>query len=221
MVVMVAEVKGAAGMIDVLPGILEKDLESINKKISQIRGLVDWIHIDVLDNTLIKNTTYNNWPDFKNITSEFNLEAHLMVSDPKKYIAEMAAIGFKRLIAHVETDLIREFILEARKFGIEIGVALDGPSSLDVIEPYLDQIDCVLVMMYKAGASGQAFQPEQLEKIKKIHNEYPHLPIEVDGGISNDNASAVKEAGATRLVSTSYLFWKNSNRIAEAISDLR
>lgn len=206
---------------DILPGILEKDLQKIEEKISQIRGLVEWIHVDVLDNTLIQNTTYNNWPDFKQFSTELNLEAHLMVRDPHKYIAPMAAAGFKRLIAHAEADLVREFIIEGKKFGIEIGVALDGPSPLELIEPFLDQIDCALIMMYKAGASGQAFQPEQLKKIVSIHNEYPDLPIEVDGGIAKDNAASVKEAGATRLVSTSFLFWKNSHRIAEAIEELK
>jgi len=90
-----------------------------------------------------------------------------------------------------------------------------------MIEPYLAEIDCVLVMMYKAGASGQTFQPSHIPKIRKIHEEYRQLPIEVDGGISKETASLVISAGARRLVSTSYLFWKNADRIAEAIEELK
>lgn len=208
-------------MIQILPGILEKTFEEIEKKVKQVEELVDWVHIDVLDNTLIHNVTYNHWPAFRAFDGRVNLEAHLMVADPAKYVDPMATNGFKRLIAHAEANDVREFITKGREYGIEIGVVLDGPSGLEMIEPYMDDIDTALVMMYKAGASGQAFQHEHLKKVRKIHEEFKILPIEVDGGIAKDTAPLVREAGATRLVSTSYLFWKNAERIAEAIEELK
>ncbi len=208
-------------MIEIIPGILEKNFDDISKKISQVKDLAPWIHIDVLDNTLIQNVTYNLWESFKVFNGEIKFEAHLMVSDPHKYVHSMAENGFDRLIAHVEAHTVREFIAEGRTAHIEIGVAIDGPSELEMIEPFLSEVDCVLVMMYKAGLSGQTFQPNHLPKIRKIHEEYQHLPIEVDGGISKESAPLVINAGATRLVSTSYLFWKNADRIAEAIEELK
>ena len=208
-------------MIEVIPGILEKNFDNVRRNIELVQNLVDWIHIDVLDNTLINNDTYNKWEAFKIFNGVVKLEAHLMVNDPKKYVEPMVKNGFDRLIAHVEADTVRDFIHVARMHNVEVGVALDGPSALELVEPYLGEVDCVIIMMYKAGASGQTFQREQLLKIKKIHEEYKELPIEVDGGISKDTAPLVVENGATRLVSTSYLFWKNKERIAEAIEELK
>ncbi|RJR16610.1 hypothetical protein C4579_00070, partial [Candidatus Microgenomates bacterium] len=121
------EETGDVVVVDILPGILEKDFAEIQKKAAQVKGLVDWLHVDVLDNTLIKNITYNEWDTFKPVAAEFHLEAHLMVLHPQKYLAPLTACGFKRLVAHVEADHIREFLIEGRKFGIELGVAIDGP----------------------------------------------------------------------------------------------
>jgi len=207
--------------IEILPGILEKDFDKILEKFNLVKDLVSWIHIDVLDNTLIPNETFNNWDRYREISSKINLEAHLMVSDPAKYVQSMVSSGFKRLIAHSEGDTVRDFIQKARVCGVEVGVSIDGPSKFELIEPYLDEVDCVLVMMYKAGKSGQKFQPEQLEKIKKIKKEHPHLPVEVDGGTDDKTASLSIKAGATRLISTSFLFWENKDRIGEAIEELR
>jgi len=85
----------------------------------------------------------------------------------------------------------------------------------------LESVDTVLVMTISSGFSGTPFLPQVLPKIRKIHEEYPNLPIEVDGGIGKETAPLVIENGATRLVSTSYLFWKNKDRIAEAIEELK
>jgi ribulose-phosphate 3-epimerase len=208
-------------MIEVIPGILEKSFDEIKHKISLVRDYAPWAHIDVLDGTLVPNTTFNTWNSFKIFDGAIKLEAHLMVAHPELYVADLAANGFDRLIAHVEVDSIREFLVEAKHHHIERGVALDAPSDLETIEPFLDEVDTVLIMMYKAGASGGEFEREQLPKIRKIHEEYKELPIEVDGGISKETAPLVVNNGATRLVSTSYLFWKNSQRIPEAIEELR
>lgn len=208
-------------MTEVLPGILEKDFDKIKRNIDLVKDFVEWIHIDVLDNTLIPNNTYNNWEAFKIYNGQVKFEAHLMVSDPKKYVEPLVRNGFDRLVAHVEGDSVRDFIHECRIHQVEVGVALDGPSPLELVEPYLGEIDCVTIMMYKSGASGQTFQREQLTKIKKISEEYKELPIEVDGGIDKSTAILVIENGATRLVSTSYLFWKNRERIEEAIEEIR
>lgn len=208
-------------MIEVIPGILEKTFDEITRKVEKVESLVPWIHIDVLDNTLIKNSTYNNWEAFKVFNGRVKLEAHLMVQNPTSYVEPMVKNGFDRLLAHAEGDSVRDFIEASRIHEVEVGVVLDGPSPLELVEPFLHEVDTVLIMMYKAGASGQSFQSQHLPKIKKIHEEYQDLPIEVDGGIDKQSAPLVIENGATRLVSTSYLFWKNPDRIAEAIEELK
>lgn len=208
-------------MIEVIPGILEENFDEIVRKIEQVEKLVEWVQIDILDNTLVHNVTYNNWEAFKVFNGRIKLEAHLIVIDPGKYVEPLVKNGFDRLIAHAEGETVRNFIHGARMHHTEAGIALNASSTLELIEPYLGEIDTALVMMYNAGASGQEFQTEQLPKIRKIHEEYRELPIEVDGGIDKTTAPLVIENGTTRLVSTSYLFWKNPDRIAEAIEELK
>ena len=154
-------------MIDVIPGILEKDFDTALEKINKVRGIASWLQIDILDSTLIPNTTFNNFAAYTAVARDFKLEAHLMVNDPAKYVEPLAKAGFSRLIAQVEGDTVREFIEAARRHeGLEVGVAIDAPTKIEVIEPYLETVDCALVMMYKMGFSGQTFQPSQLVKIK-------------------------------------------------------
>lgn len=215
-------------MIDVIPGILEKDSAEIERLIALVAPYVSWVQIDVADNTLVPNETFLQFEEFEVLTkhsgrvdlSKLSFEAHLMVAEPEKYIRPLADAGFKRLIAHVESHDPRRFLDEATYESCEVGIAIDGPTELEQVEPFLESVDVVLVMTIEAGFSGQALMPETIEKIKKIHENFPDLAIEVDGGINDKTAKLVKDAGATRLVSTSYLF-KDPTHIAAAIARLK
>lgn len=209
-------------MIEVIPGILEKDFDAIKRNIELVEDLVDWVEIDILNNTLYPNDTYNNLEAFKLFSGRVKLAAHIMVTNPIEYIEPLIQNGFTRLIADVGGNNIRDFIYEVKLHEtIEVGVALDGPAPLEMVEPYLEAIDTVLLMGIKTGFSGTPFLREVLPKIQKIHTEYKDLPIEVDGGIDKSTAPLVIDNGATRLVSTSYLFWKNRERIEDAIEELK
>lgn len=197
-------------MIDVLPGILEHDLPHFLEKFHLVCHLASWFHIDIADGTLVDNTTYN---DFETLGEALkkesvvpSLEAHLMVTNPEKYIRKLTGIGFKRLIAHIECQDPRRFLEETEHEEVEVGLALDGPNSVEEIEPFLEELDVALIMGYEAGYSGQPFQPETLEKLKQIHHHFPEVLLEVDGGVTDKTAPAIVDAGATRLVTTSYLF---------------
>jgi len=211
-------------MIDVIPGILEKEWEMIEERLRLVTGLVDWVQIDVADNTMVPNTTFLDFSQFTRHpygqALAGGLEAHLMVAQPEKYIKILADAGFKRLIAHVEAHDLRIFLDQVKYEQVEVGIGIDGPTEFETIEPFLEEADFVLVMMVEAGFSGGKFLPECVEKIKSIHSYLPDLPIEVSGGISDTTAHLVREAGATRLVSTSYLF-KDPATIASAIARLK
>lgn len=208
-------------MIEVIPGINEKNFDDISFKIRLVENYVSWIQIDIMDNTLVHNDTYNNFGVFKGLQTPVKFEAHLMVADPRKYIQPLVDSGFKRLIAHAEGTTIRDFMHEAKTFPVETGVALDSVSDLGMLEPFLDEADVVLIMTAKAGVSGQDLDPLQLSKIKKLHQVMPILPVGVDGGINKETAGLCIENGAVRLVTTSYLFDKNKDRIPEAIEELK
>lgn len=207
-------------MIEIIPGIQEDAFPKIETKIQLVESQVDWVQIDVTDNTLTENESYRDPRPFKDLQTRLNFEAHLMVKDPVSIAKEWVDAGFRRLIAHVECENPQGFIDATKELEVEVGLALDGPTNVVEIVPYLDELDQVLVMMYKAGPSGQKFQVENLEKIKFLHRSWPNVPIEVDGGINQETASYVKKAGATRLVSTSFIFWQNQD-IGAAIEALR
>ncbi len=212
-------------MVDIIPGILEKEWSVIEEKLLLVAPHVSWVQIDVADNTLVPNTTFLDFTKFSpeqllRELQHLSLEAHLMVAQPEKYIKALADAGYKRVIAHVECQDPRIFLEQATFEHVEVGMAIDGSTELEQIEPYLEEIDVVLVMTIEAGFSGQPFLTENLEKIKSIHGHFPGLPIEVDGGINAETAKLVKEAGATRLVSTSYLY-KDTEYIAQAIDRLK
>ncbi len=212
-------------MIDIIPGILEKEWEGIEERLRLVAPHVDWVQIDIADNTMVPNQTLLDFSHFapENLPSELthlSFEAHLMVANPEKYIKPLVDAGFKRIIAHVECVDPRVFLEKAKYEHVEVGIAIDGPTDLEVIEPFLDQVDMVLVMTIEAGFSGQEFMQDTVEKIRKIHESLPDLPIEVDGGINDKSAKVSKDVGATRLVSTSFIF-KHPDGIAEAIEQLK
>jgi ribulose-phosphate 3-epimerase len=211
-------------MVDVIPGILEKEWNPIEEKLLLVAPHVSWVQIDVADNTLVPNATILDFSSFSTpklmrCLQHLSFEAHLMVANPEKYITPLSDAGFKRLIAHIECTDPRLFLEQAQYEHIEAGMAIDGPTEFEQIEPFLEEIDVVLVMTIEAGFSGQSFMMETVDKIKKIRENFPDLPIEVDGGINDQTARLAREAGATRLVSTSFVF-KNSERIAKAIQKL-
>lgn len=207
-------------MVEVIPGILEKEWEMIEEKLQMVAGLVDWVQIDFADNTMVPNKTFLDFSRFPLFPNSPQLEAHLMVANPEKYIKSAADAGFKRLIAHVEAHDPRIFLDAVKYEQVEVGIAIDGPTEFEVVEPFLEEVDFVQVMTIEAGFSGSKFLPECVEKIKSIHNYLPDLPIEVDGGIDDKTARLVKEAGATRLVSTTFIF-KDPANISVAIEQLK
>jgi ribulose-phosphate 3-epimerase len=212
-------------MIDIIPGILEHEWKPIEDKLLIVAPFVPWVQIDVMDNTLVPNTTFLDFSNFSPSKllpqlTRLSFEAHMMVAHPEKYIKPLADAGFKRLIAHVECHDPRLFLDQAKYEHVETGMAIDGSTEFEQIEPFLEEIDFVLVLTIEAGFSGQEFMPETLEKIKKIHEHFPDLPIEVDGGINPKTAGLVIDAGATRIISTTYLF-KNPESIAQSIAALK
>jgi ribulose-phosphate 3-epimerase len=207
-------------MIDVIPGIFEKEWAPISERLELVTPHVEWVQIDIADNTLVPNTSYLEFAGFRPYAQRTFFEAHLMVASPEKYIKSLSDAGFRRLIAHVECNDPRLFLEQAKYEQVEVGIAIDGPTDFEQIEPFLDQVDCALVMTIEAGFSGQEFMPDTVEKIRLIHQNFPDLPIEVDGGINNSSAKIAVDAGATRLVSTSYLF-KHPDGIAAAIESLK
>src|SRR5260221_2836741 len=132
-------------MIDVIPGILEKEWAPIEERLFLVAPLVEWVQIDVADNSLVPNTTLLDFTKFSpahlpHELQSLSFEAHLMVASPEKYIRPLADAGFKRLIAHVECHDPRIFLEAAKYEHIEVGIAIDGATEFDQIEPSLGEV---------------------------------------------------------------------------------
>lgn len=193
-------------MIEVIPGILEHDFSSIEAKLKLVDKLVSWVHIDIVDE-LFKNSNFRNPLQFKLLKTSVSLELHMMIKNSENTVGDWVDAGFLRFIGHVEgMKDIDKFISTVRSYKKEVGLAIDIVTPVSAIEPYLNKIDNVLVMAIHTGKSGQSFMPEALDKIRKIRKLSPQMPIEVDGGVNAETGKIAVEAGATRLVSTSYIF---------------
>jgi ribulose-phosphate 3-epimerase len=192
-------------MHNVIPGILEKDWHEIERKLAVVRRFSKTVHIDFLDGKFSPESSFMDFNSFIKYKDDFYLEAHLMTENPTQYIRQLAAVGFKRFLGHVEKmQDIDEFIAEGEIFG-EVGLAIDSPTPIDSINISFDDLDCILLMGDKAGKSGEVFLPETLKKIKELRLK-TQIPIEIDCGINEQTIVEAKAAGASRFVSTSFIF---------------
>lgn len=191
---------------EIIPGILEKEWSEIEKRLHLVMPFAKAIQIDVLDGKFADNTTWMDPAPFAPFTKEKTFEVQLMVDDPLQYLDGFAKAGFTRFIGHIEKmPDIPAFVAKAQMLG-EVGLAVDTPTDVEKLFPYIGDIDFAFVMTVKAGFSHQTFLPEMLEKVKKLRGKAEFLPIEIDGGVNLETIQQAKEAGVTRFVTTGYLF---------------
>lgn len=193
-------------MFEVIPGILEKDWDSIERKINLVLPFAKTIHIDILDGKFAPNTTFLDPAPFKKYSDKIFFEVHLMVEEPINYLKPWADAGVRRFIGHVEKmSNQEEFVAQGQLLG-EVGLAIDGPTSIDSIKVPLSDLDYLLIMTITAGFSGQSFTVEYLEKVKAIRNQSVTIPIEVDGGINDQTILSARDAGVNRFAATSFIY---------------
>lgn len=169
-------------MDDVIPAILATSVSDFNNKISRLPSEVKFIHVDVLEE--------DYWT---NINIDF--EAHLMVKAPEEIIDRWTQRGAKRIIIHTLGGWTAKFK------GVEIGLGVELHISLEEVFPLFSQVDFVHLMSIDAlGTQGDDFESVIFDRIKKVKEKFPELPVSVDGGINTTNYQALKDAGANRLV---------------------
>lgn len=203
-----------ANMCEIIPspGTEQKDWPAMEKRIEMVAPFTKTIHIDIVDGKFAPNTSFLDPNPFKKFTNQLFFEVHLMVEEPYMYLKPFADAGFKRFIGHIEkmTDQA-EFVAQGQLLG-EVGLAIDGKTSLDAVQVPYDDLDCLLIMTINAGFSGQAFMPEHLEKVKAVRSKNPllptgmPLPIEIDGGVNRETIVTAKEAGVSRVIVTSAIY---------------
>ena len=169
-----------------------KEKEKIEELINKIDNTTcDFIHVDIADNIFVPNKSLDD-NLLCNILSKTNKpkDVHLMVKDVRKYVDIYKNINPNNITFHVETNDILNMINYIKALGIKVGLALDLDSDVELLNPYLDKIDLVLLMSVKAGFGGQRFNDKVLDKINYLRTK-TNIKIEVDGGIDDTNYSKI------------------------------
>src|SRR5690349_14801527 len=141
----------------IIPAILEKEWSDIEPKLEACREFANAIHVDFIDGKFAASTTFMDFEKFVPYSNYFLLEAHLMVENPVNYLASLSRAGFKRFLGHVEKmpDQV-DFVAKGEQLGA-VGLALDLQTPVSAISVSLNDLDQILLMGVKAGASGQQF----------------------------------------------------------------
>lgn len=172
---------------------LSISLLSIKNRLEFIKKIndydIDYIHIDVMDNTFTNNVAYSiEEINEINKISNKKLDIHLMVNDPIKYINSFNNMNIEYIIFHVEIDKdINNLINTVHGMGYKCGLAMNPNTNIDVLEQYINNIDLILVMSVMPGYGGQLFINSIYNKLESLRNKYKNITISVDGGINQDN----------------------------------
>ena len=196
------------------PSLLSADFAKLGEDCRRLEELgVTDIHLDVMDGQFVPQITFGE-PLLKSLRKSTNLyfDAHLMTLRPEEKIERMKAAGVDRMTIHAEACPHLDRTLQAiHDAGMEAGVALNPSTPLSFLDYVLDKCDQILLMTVNPGFGGQTYIPAMTGKIRQLRAKldeagYPDLPIQVDGGISVNNAAEVIAAGADRLVAGSGVF---------------
>ncbi len=197
----------------IAPSLLASDflhLEDVCKMLNESEA--DWFHLDVMDGRFVPNISYGI-PVIEHIRKATKkiFDVHLMIEEPEKLTPAFKKAGADILIVHIETcKNLHSNIQQIRSLGMKPAVAVNPHTPVEFLKDILEDLYHVLIMTVNPGFGGQSFIPHSLEKVKEmkkmIRKTGKEILIEVDGGVTLDNAPALIHAGADILVAGSSIF---------------
>jgi len=199
--------------VKIAPSILSADFGALAREVEDATAAgADYIHVDVMDGHFVPNLTIGPIVvEAVRRATHLPLDVHLMISEPARYVEAFAEAGADIIGIHVEVDEdLADTLARIRRLGKKAAITLSPQTGPEAIEPLLEAVDQVLVMSVNPGFGGQKFLPAVLHKIERLRKRIDarglSVDIEVDGGISEENAGQVARAGANVLVAGAAIF---------------
>jgi len=203
-----ADLHAAAPVVN--PSLLACDFAELRKEIRRVeQGGARLLHLDIMDGHFVPNLSFG-LPVVEAVrrSTDLPLDVHLMISEPGRYVKRFRDSGADLLTIHIETvPDPRALLSEIRALGAGVGISLNPPTPVDALSDCLDLCDVVLVMSVMPGFGGQEFEPEALEKLRRLRAAGgSRLLLSVDGGVNLDTVGPCAAAGADLFVTGSALF---------------
>lgn len=209
----------------IAPSILAADFANLQRDIEMVnQSEAHWFHLDVMDGVFVPNISFG-MPVIESMVAHTQkpLDIHLMIVDPDRFIPTFISLGASVLTVHYEacTHLHRS-IQTIKAAGVQAGVAINPHTSIDLLEDTLQDIDLVCLMSVNPGFGGQSFIENTYSKVARLKDlilrKNASTRIEIDGGVSDKNATALVQAGADVLVAGNFVF--RSEQPLQTISKL-
>ena len=195
------------------PSILNAKFDDLANEIAKVSQSADQLHLDIMDNIFVPNFTFD-FQRAKEIIafSDLPVDAHLMIADPDISAPKYAQAGCVSVTFHLEAAKnIGQTISDVKSNGAKVGVAVKPGTSFSLVEPFIEQIDLLLIMTVEPGFGGQSFMHEQMDKVKTARSRIELIKggkplIQVDGGISLETIGEAASAGANCFVAGSAVY---------------